>query len=225
MLRRLILPALFGVAGLAVLVALGLWQLERHDWKQQVLGEIDAKLEAVPGALPALPDPETDRFLPVRAEGRIGEQEVLVQASLKGIGPGFRVIAPFETDGRRILLDRGFVPVAARDAARAAGPATVSGNLHWPDEVDGFTPDPDPAAGLWFARDLDSLAAHLDTEPVLLVVRESTVGEGLRPLPVDSAGIPDNHLSYAVQWFLLAAVWAGMSAYWLVGQRRRPQEG
>ena len=41
--RRFILPILFGVVGCAVLVSLGLWQVERLAWKQALLNEIDAR--------------------------------------------------------------------------------------------------------------------------------------------------------------------------------------
>lgn len=220
--RRLLFVALIGVAGVAILIALGQWQLQRLAWKSGVLSEIEARLAAAPEGLPDAPVAAVDRFRPVALTGTISADEILVQSSLKGRGPGFLVIAPFEAEGgRRVLIDRGFIPVAARDAARPAGQAEIAGNLHWPDEVDAFTPDPNREAKLWFARDIASMAAELETEPVLGVVRDSSLAvPGLVRLPLGTAGIPNNHLSYAVQWFLLAAVWAGMTGYYLVSQRR-----
>ncbi len=49
------------------------------------------------------------------------------------------------------------------------------GNLHRPDEIDSYTPEPDLAAGIWFARDVAAMAAALETDPVMLVLRESPV--------------------------------------------------
>ena len=46
--------------------------------------------------------------------------------------------------------------------------AEVEGNLHWPQEVDGYTPAPDASTGLWFARDVGALATALDAQPDLL---------------------------------------------------------
>jgi len=224
--RRILATALLAVLGAAILIALGVWQLQRHAWKQGVLAEIEARIAADPVALPAAPDPQAHAYLPVRVEGRIGGEEILVQASRKLVGPGFRVIAPLETaDGRRVLLDRGFLPNAARDAGRPGGPVTVTGNLHWPDETDIFTPDPDREAGLWFARDVPGLARALDAEPVLVIARRSEPpAPGITPLPIGTEGIPDNHLGYAVQWFLMAAVWVAMAGAFLRGQWRALRE-
>lgn len=226
MIRKLLPPLLFGIVGCAVLVSLGIWQVQRLEWKQGILAEIDTRILGGPIPLPATPDPEIDKYQPVEAHGLIQPEEILVQSSLKLVGPGFRVIAPFETDGRRILLDRGFIRLSDRDKIRTAVETTVTGNLHWPDEVDGFTPDPDVAGRMWFARDIPSMAEELGTEPILLVVRKTTESPiVVTPLPIDSAGIPNDHLQYAVTWFLLAIVWAGMSVYMMVGARRRNAKG
>lgn len=213
---------LVGVLGTVILLWLGVWQLQRLDWKEGILADIADRMASAPVALPDDPDPVRDRYLPVRISGEVGEPDVLVQASLKRVGPGYRVIAPFTTeDGRRILIDRGFLRAANKTDPRAPLAMTVEGNLHWPDEVDGFTPDPDPNAGLWFARDVPSLAAHLDTEPVLLVARATSAEQpGIVPLPVDTAGISNNHLQYAVTWFGLALVWAVMTGYFLRARLR-----
>lgn len=225
--RRIAVTIVFALLGAVILVSLGVWQLQRHQWKQGVLSRIDATIGAAPVELPANPDAARHAFLPVRMSGRVGDAEIRVQSSLKLVGAGYRVIAPFETDdGRRVLVDRGFVRQSDRDAARPGGRAVITGNLHWPDELDAFTPAPDPDAGLWFARDLTGLAERLDTEAVLVVVRDSSLAAPrITRLPLDSAGIPDNHLGYAIQWFLLAAVWATMSAIFVRGQRRANGKG
>lgn len=226
MTHRLILPLLFGIAGTAVLIWLGVWQLQRLEWKEQILTDIDGRISGAPVSLPQSPDPVADRFLPVQASGTILGEEIIVQSSLKLVGPGFRVIAPFETGGRRILLDRGFIRLSDRDRVRPSVEATIIGNLHWPDEVDGFTPDPDVPGRMWFARDVAGLAAELNTEPVMLIARTTTEDPlAVTPLPVSGTGIPNNHLQYALTWFLLAVVWVGMTLYLLVSLRRNASKG
>ncbi|MFP4304303.1 SURF1 family protein [Rhodosalinus sp.] len=221
--RRFIGPLVIGIAGAAVLIALGVWQVQRLQWKEALLADIEARIAAEPVALPAAPDPRADRYLPVRAEGVIGAEELHVLVSTKTEGAGFRIVTPFETEGgRRLLLDRGFVPDEAKGAERRTGPVAVTGNLHWPDDRSSATPENDPGDNFWFARDLDQMAAALNTEPVLLVVRqEDPPAPGIMPLPVDTSGIPNDHLEYAVTWFGLAAVWVAMSGYLLWRTARR----
>lgn len=218
--RRMIFPLLLGVVGAAILISLGVWQLQRLAWKEAILADIDARISAAPASLPLNPDPEADRYLPVRAIGTFTGESLDVLVSRKQIGAGVRVIEVLETDGRRVLVDRGFVAEAQRSAPRDKGIGTVVGNLHWPEEVDGFTPPPDERTGLWFARDVGAMATALGAEPVLIVAREAT-SPMIEPMPVDNSGIPNDHLGYAIQWFGLAAVWMGMTAYllWRISRR------
>ncbi len=223
--RRLIFPLVLGFGGAAILLALGVWQIDRLGQKQAYLAQIEARIGDRPQALPAAPDAQADRFLPVETSGRFLPGEVLVLSGVKGVGPGYRVIAPFETDdGRRVLIDRGFVPEVDRAAVRPAGAARITGNLHWPDETDSFTPAPDAAAGLWFARDVAAMSEAFGTEQVLIVLREtSETGTGLVPQPVNTSGVPNDHLGYAITWFGLALVWLGMTAF-LIRRITRPTQ-
>jgi surfeit locus 1 family protein len=59
------------VGGVAILVSLGVWQVQRLAWKEGVLAEIEARIAAAPVALPEAPDPEADRYLPVADGGAI----------------------------------------------------------------------------------------------------------------------------------------------------------
>ena len=216
----MILPLLFGLAGAAILISLGLWQLRRLEWKQAILADIARHMQSAPVDVPATPDPANDRFLPVRATGRFTGQALDVLVRRVEIGAGYRVIAVFETLGRRVLVDRGFVRQDQRGAGHGASTViAVTGNLHWPDEIDRFTPTPDSRTGLWFARDVSAMAQALGTEPVLIIARSDT-GDAVEPMPVGDAGIPNNHFSYAIQWFLLALVWLGMTALYLWRIRR-----
>jgi len=223
MTRRMIIPFLFGIAGAAVLISLGIWQVQRLEWKQTILSQIEARISDSPVTLPATPDPANDKYLPVTIVGRILPDGMRVLTSIKQVGPGHRLINLFETqDGRRVLLDRGFLALAAIAGSLPVGPVTVIGNLHWPQETDSFTPDPDIAKGIWFARDVDKMSATLNAEPVLVIAREITPNDAsVWPQPVTIQGIPNDHLQYAITWFLLAIVWLGMTALllWRIRQK------
>ncbi len=221
--KRILLPLIFGTLGCVVLASLGKWQLDRLAWKESELAAINTKIAAEPVQLSDVEEPVGDRYTPVTVTGQTTGSELLALVSVKQVGAGYRVISAFETaDSRRVLVDEGFIRSAERDALRPPVEMQVTGNLLAPDEVDSFTPDPDLANGLVFARDVPLMAEALGTEPILIVARTvSGTDPRATPLPVTSEGIPNNHLGYAVQWFGLALVWAGMTAFYIWRITRR----
>ena len=221
--NRVLFLLCIGLGGAAILIWLGLWQMQRLAWKEGVIAQIDARIAAAPQALPDTFDPEADAYLPVQVEGRYAGNDLRVLVSQKDVGAGYRIITPFDTGARRIMVDRGFIPTDAVMPQAPTSPVTVTGNLQWPRETDGFTPAPDLAGNIWFARDVSAMAEVLGTEPVMLVAREtSSAAAGIEPLPVDTARIPNDHLQYAVTWFSLAAIWLAMTALFL--RRHRAAE-
>ena len=222
--RRLIFPLLLGLVGCAVLIGLGVWQLERLQWKEAKLAQIDAKITAAPVALPASVTEKDDIYLPVMVQGRLLGPEALVLTGLNEAGAGYRVIGAFEVAGgpRKIMVDLGFVAEADRGFARPTGPMMVSGNLNWPAEKDSYTPEPDLLRGIWFAREVERMANVLGTEQVLVVARSIDPAiPAISPLPVDTSSVPNDHLNYAITWFSLAVVWLGMTCLLVWRIRRR----
>jgi surfeit locus 1 family protein len=221
MLRRMFFPILMGVVGCAVLVSLGIWQVQRMHWKAGVLAEIEAMVHQPPVPLMAAPDPVVDKYRPVTVSGTFRGDHVEVLFGIKGESPGVRIVEVFETnDARRILVDRGFLPDEQRGMTHEASRVMVTGNLHWPIDSTSSTPPPDAKTGLWFARDVPAMAAKLNAEPFLIVATEPT-GDGITPVPVDISTIPNDHWGYAITWFLLALVWAVMTLalLWRIRQR------
>ena len=213
--RRYVFPVLMGVVGVAVLMSLGFWQLRRMEEKQVYLDQIEARIGNAPIALPAVPEEGPHKFQAVFADGRFTGEFLEVLAGQKRESPGVLVIEAFALpDGRRIMVHRGFVEEEARRDPRSVTDARVEGNLHWPQDSNAYTPPPDEKTGLWFARDVPAMAARLKTEPTLIIARQPT-GDGIAPMPVTTSGIPNDHWGYAIQWFLLAASWAGMTVFLL----------
>lgn len=211
MLRRVI-GLVFGLGGFGVLVSLGIWQLQRLEWKLGVIAAIEARIDEAPVPIPASPDPSRDAYLPVTAEGEYTGEAVMVLSSDPQRGHGVQVIAVLATpDGRRLLVDRGYIPEAGRAGlVLAAEGVRVTGNLLWPDDADSYTPPPDLGRGLWFSRNVAPIAAHLGAEPLLIVARSDAAQPGLTPRPI-TAAVKNDHLGYAITWFLLAVLWAGMT--------------
>ncbi|MTH78600.1 SURF1 family protein [Paracoccus aestuariivivens] len=221
--KRYIFPLLIGILGCGILIFLGFWQLDRLAWKEAMLAQIQTQITGVAVPLPAIEDVSM-KYMPVTVSGVTTGEEIDVLSGTKERGGGYQIVSGFVTDdGRRILLDRGFVDQDHRHAPRPATRLDVIGNLHWPDEKGSATPEPNLAENIWFARDVPAMAQQLGTEPVLVVAAEVRGdAQGVDPIPVAIQGIPNNHLSYAMQWFMIAAVWAGMTValIWRIRQRQ-----
>ena len=196
--------AIIGLGGIAALVALGLWQLDRLDQKETLIARIDARRAAAPVPLPEAPTPADD-YLAVTASGTVGQGAVRFVYS----ADEYVMVVPFETDRGRVMLDVGLTPAQAMPDLSGQALA-VTGNLSFPTGSGALVPDQPNAAP---RRDLAAMAALLDTQPVLIVARTlDPQPEDVRPLGVTTDDIPNNHLGYAIQWFGLALVWAGMTA-------------
>jgi surfeit locus 1 family protein len=223
LMRRILFPLILGIVGCAILIQLGLWQLRRMEWKEGLLDQVEAGIQADPVPLPAAINPSM-KYLPVTVSGTTTGAEIDVLSHTKEQGGGYQVVSRFITDdGRAIMLDRGFVPQELRHVERPPVRLAIRGNLHWPDEKGSATPEPNLDENIWFARDVPAMAQVLETEPVLVVASfVEGDAQGIEPIPVAVEGIPNNHLSYAVQWFLIAATWAGMTVglIWRIRQRK-----
>ncbi|MEL6196341.1 MAG: SURF1 family protein [Pseudomonadota bacterium] len=225
-LRRLVAPVILGVVGTATLFALCSWQLQRLDWKLGIIAVLEERLAADPVALPPQPQAEADEFRRVRVTGRFtaapgthGQPDAPLLATLDK-QPGYRIIQPFETtDGRRIMVSRGWVPLEAKnESGRAirpipvpAGEVTITGALRWPDDPQ------EPAFGetdnVWIARDLTVYERVFDVEPLLIVAETETPGPATRsPIPQPlTVNLRNDHLGYAITWGLLGLTWAVLS--------------
>jgi surfeit locus 1 family protein len=229
--KGLLGPAAAAFAAFAVLIGLGVWQLERKAWKENLIEAIGRKLAAAPVGLPPATEwARLDRaeweFRRVRFAGEFrNDQEALVYTSGSTLradtsGPGYWVFAPAGTRDGLVPVDRGFVPLDRKDlATRAAGQLSGSldilGVLRWPDPRSWFTPNDDPAKNIWFVRDAIAIAAEKGWGPVppFYVEQEAPAPPGGLPVPGKlKPDLPNNHLQYAITWFGLAAVLAGVFA-------------
>lgn len=221
--RRILFFLIIGLGGAAILVWLGAWQVQRLAWKNSVIADINARIKAEAVAVPSQLDPAKHAYLPVTVTGILGDQDLRVLVSQKDIGAGYRIITSLQTAQGAVMVDRGFVSVNDGETQTPTSMITVTGNLQWPQETDGFTPEPDLENNIWFARDVPVMAQSLGTKPILIVATQMSQDDtALTPLPVDTSRIPNDHLQYAITWFSLAAIWLAMTTYFL--RRRAPSE-
>lgn len=231
----------FAVVCAAILVGLGVWQLDRKVWKENLIASLTERLAKAPEDLPprdawARLTPEADEFRRVAfpAEFLEGEEALVysagsaLRADVKG--PGYWVFAPARLPGGSIVVvNRGFVPLDRKDPATRPqgvphGTVDLVGVLRWPETRGTFTPADDPKSNVWYLRDPKAMAAAKNwaTAAPFYIDQEAPVPPGGLPLPGKLAvHLPDNHLQYAVTWFGLALGLGGVYGVWLVGRLRR----
>jgi surfeit locus 1 family protein len=237
--RGVVLPLLFLGLALAVLFALGTWQLERKAWKEALIAELDGKLAAPPTDLPPREhwkqlDQTKDEFRHVAfpAELLPGE-EALVYTSGSSLrpdvtGPGYWVFAPARlTGGSIVLVNRGFVPEGRQDPktrpqGQPSGVIEIAGALRWPEQRGSFTPPDEPEKGIWFARDPAEIAKakNWGTIAPFYIDQEAPPAPGGLPKvgPLKPA-LPNRHLEYAVTWYGLALVILIAAAFFVRARR------
>jgi surfeit locus 1 family protein len=218
-----VLASLFFV----LFVGLGIWQIERLQWKLDLIARVDDRVHAEPVAAPGKDDwaninQKDDDYRHVTITGTyLNDKEVLVHA-LTERGAGYWVLTPLRTsDGSLTYINRGFVPsdkrdLSARPETQIAGETTVTGLLRMP-EPDGFFLRPnDPAKNSWNSRDVAAFAAkeNLGTVAPYFIDADAKSNPGNQPVGgLTVVSFRNSHLSYALTWFALATMVAGAAVF------------
>ena len=216
-------PLIMTLVGLAVLLSLGAWQLQRKVWKEALIEKLAARAVATPvtvdeAAMRARSGEEIE-YLRVSARGKfLHNKERYFYAPDPALGSGVNIYTPLELSGGDgvVFVNRGFVPDALKDQSkRASGlprdDVEITGLVRMPSDRQRFVPENNEAANLWYWRDLNAMA-------------ESTLATGQAHLPffVDAEAkaepadvwpkggatlskLSNRHFEYALTWFGLAA--------------------
>jgi surfeit locus 1 family protein len=217
------------LGALCVLIALGIWQLERRAWKNDLVARLEQALASAPANYePGRPGQEEAReFMRVRVRGEFqGPQtiKVLVPAPQAARartqeGFGYQLFTPFGFEKGIVFINRGFVPGSLADKGLLApeGEVTIIGIVRRAVTPQWFTPPPEPAKRLFYAADIPAMIAAAGLQGSRAVAYEyieaETAGQAADwPLGRDPrdllAAISNRHLEYALTWFGLAAVLA-----------------
>ena len=239
--RRVLTLTLAALAGFAVLIGLGTWQIERLYWKEGLIAERAAAVSAPPAELPRTREAALPlEFHRVQVKGEfLHDREILVHAIERQRGAaGYLVLTPMRLeDGTIVLVERGWVPIDKRDASTRAqgnplGEVAVDGLLRVaPAEKPGrFIPANDPARGEWFWIDLPTVARAADVPQALPFYVEEGPAPNPGGFPVGgqaNTDLPNDHLQYAITWYSLAAALAVIYVLLLRRERaaaRKPVE-
>ncbi|GAB4364889.1 MAG: SURF1 family protein [Kiloniellaceae bacterium] len=224
----------FTILALIILLGLGTWQVQRLFWKE---GEIAKRVERAEGqavALPeSFPDPAALEFTRVRLTGTFHhDEEFYLGARTESGRVGLNIVTPFTlTDGRTLLINRGWVPEGMRDPATRVegqmdGEVTIEALLRtdgWKG-VDFARPPNDPEKRFYFWLDLPVMAQYVK-EPIVTEVYADAVASDIPGgFPIGGQTriyLKNDHLEYAITWYSFAVIL--LVIYFLFHYRREDE--
>ncbi|WP_367324135.1 SURF1 family protein [Streptomyces sp. HUAS ZL42] len=238
--RQWVILTLVALLLIPTMIRLGFWQMHRYELRTARNQLVSDALHAKPVPAERLTSPghavtTGERYRSVSAKGHFDtDDEVVVRRRTNSDDEiGFHVLTPFVlTDGKVLLVDRGWIPAGASQTAYPEVPApprgeiTVTGRL-MPDETTA-------ASGIKDLKDLPDrqiMLINSEQEARRLGVRvlggyiAQTAPEpkGDTPELLGSPGMEDAALNYAyaIQWWLFSAA---VPVGWVVLARREARD-
>ena len=224
--RKGIRPAAIAVMVMTIiltgsLLALGTWQVNRLVWKRDLVARVEERAHAAPieapaaSEWPALTDPAQYEYRRVKITGTFRHQDEVQVYTVTDLGPGYWVLTPLERqDGTRIIINRGFVPTdkrapETRDEGEVAGTVEIVGLMRAPETGGLFLRTNDPQNDRWYSRNIAQIttAKKIENAAPFYIDADATANPG--GLPVGGKTmltVPNNHLSYAITWYILAGM-------------------
>ncbi|MGL9622310.1 SURF1 family protein [Bradyrhizobium sp. U531] len=211
------------LAAFIVLIALGVWQIERRAWKLALIDRVEQRIHAPAQPIPSpaawsMVSAAGDEYRHVGVTGRLlHDRETLVQAVTEE-GPGYWVLTPLQRgDGTLVLVNRGFVPSerhepSTRQHGNPDGEVAITGLLRVTEPKGGFLRNNVPQHNRWYSRDVAAIAASRGLQNVAPFFVDADAGSQSAGGPIGGLTVvrfPNNHLIYALTWFALAFMLAG----------------
>ncbi|WP_052754883.1 SURF1 family protein [Lampropedia cohaerens] len=227
--------------------SLGIWQVQRLGWKLDLIERVNARIHAEPADAPGPTQwsqltRENAEYRRVLLQGELlPGQEVAVYTNTE-LGPGYWLFAPLlvrqaaDSDAPQAIVwvNRGYLPMPLRDPASRPGaeparlPATVTGLLRFGDGKHLFLRDNVPQENRWYRRDVKEFSAartlpQLPVAPYFVDAQASSVTPSWLTPGLTQVNFRNNHLSYAITWFVLAALNVAAFIYllWFEPRQRR----
>ena len=224
-LRPALWPTLISLPILVLSLSLGVWQMERREWKRDILDRLTTNQAAAPMPLDDLlrGDPLRHEYGRVKIAGSfVHDKEFhLAARSLKN-KVGLQLVTPFKTDDGRILLfNRGWIPSEKKEPAKRAegqgtGRVELTGIVRRNQERRQFAPENVPDKNVWFHVDVPLMRRLAGAPPDLKLdafFLDADVAPNPGGVPIGGQtrlDIPNDHLKYAITWFLMVLALAGV---------------
>lgn len=222
--RKWLIPTLLVLAGTALCIRLGIWQLDRLEQRRT----FNAQFESA-RAQPALDlnqeQPETITEMEWRSVKVTGEYDFANQVTVRnqyyGNEYGYHLLTPLGFDGKAVLVDRGWIPAEGNAAPSdwrkydQAGIVNVSGQLRLGQAkpaiggVADLLPEDGSRLDVWNNADIARVAVQIPYSILPVYIQpDMDINDTEPPIPfqpeIELTEGP--HFGYALQWFTFATI-------------------
>ena len=202
---------------LIVLCLLGNWQVERLNWKLDLIEKLDLRYGLPAMAIPStVSEPDELVYRHASVTGRFLHMGEMPLYSIGPNGkPGYDLFTPLLTsNGKYVIINRGWVPEhlieqVSRPETIRTGPVQITGVLRKSWDRERFAPENDLDRNLWYYGNLQAMAKAQDLSQVfpMFLYADKDAEQGEYPVGGRTRlNIVNNHLDYAMTWYGLAIV-------------------
>lgn len=213
------------------MVTLGMWQVQRMAWKQDIIANLDTLYEGMPQAYNYQSLTKANTHDEKLLYGTVTGRPLLGKQMLFGPKPhdgkiGYHVVTPIALNGGTVLVQRGFIEKDKVDSLKSAvAPRNVSftGVIRKPD-WNKYTPNNSPENGIWSKLDINEIADYQKLKNIvpyiLYTAKASNSFDAVTPL--SEKWYPRNkHRQYALFWFSMALIFLGFFAFVATRSRKK----
>jgi len=219
--RRFLIPGLSTLIMLIMLLGLGTWQVYRLQWKKEILARI-ATAEAAP-AVPLETDPAPYTKVSVTGRFRFDQAAAFgaeVRDTQTGPTMGFYQLVPLDREGApTILVDRGWIPQKREIPLNdPTGVVAVSGYVRPRETQHWYSAADDRAARHFYTFDPQTIGVSVGVSAAapFALVAMGPPSFAVYPAPAQHLPRPsNNHLSYIITWYGLAAALVIIFIVWV----------
>ena len=203
---------------------LGYWQLQRLQWKNDLISSIELNYNSKTIDFPILNDADNEyEYMQTHIEGKfmVKQSMFFFRSNLKGES-GYEIVVPFKTTlSKDVYVIIGWIPFDKKDEIDLkfiddSALTKIEGSLIYSKKRKPLIPDNDISSNVWYLMNSEEMdiVNNLNSSNYLLKITDKNYFPQIL-IEFEPTNITNNHLQYAGTWFLLALVNTIMYIYFI----------
>ena len=203
---------------------LGYWQLQRLQWKNDLISSIELNYNSKTIDFPILNDADNKyEYMQTHIEGKfmVKQSMFFFRSNLRGES-GYEIVVPFKTTlSKDVYVIIGWIPFDKKDVIDLKfiddkALTKIEGSLIYSKKRKPLIPDNDISSNVWYLMNSEEMdiVNNLNSSNYLLKITDKNYFPQIL-IEFEPTNITNNHLQYVGTWFLLALVNTIMYIYFI----------